>query len=270
MLSWLANIYSKAKSKVDINATKNKIQSISSILYAKEAYIPQQKHRKPTVIFDMKNILYNNKFSLQHFDNVYRQRQFCQEFLFNLCYNYELIMVTDVYEPLGRRILQKLDPYGCISYPLFIPNKEMLRKEMLNRDLRKTIFISAEDSEFSQDFAVNTLHLPKWNGCEDKTLLSTLHFLNNINFSDITDYRPTIASYYRTDFSTVFDSIQRKLFHERNLFSFKNFDHEVAKVNQQKVSDFKNAKATMDSSSTRKTGAQYQKYVQLAKAIFLG
>lgn len=202
-----------------------------------------QSIQRPTVLFDFKNFLYTDRFSLARFDMVPLKRYFCEEFLFNIAHYYEIISVTDGLPVVSDRILSKIDPFGCIKYRIYLKDKRSFGVDQLNRELSKLIVISTTEDEFHKDFDDNTLRISPFTEKHDTKLTDMMHFLINLHYSNSkTDFRNIIKSYKDVDFFVTFRKIQQKLFSQRNLLSFNRFETQLKKINQEKITEYANFK----------------------------
>lgn len=207
--------------------------------------IPQQKVMKPTLVFDFNGFISSDRFSFRRFEFVSYKRPYCEEMLYGLVGNYEMINVSDVPSTQSFPLLSRLDPFGCIAYRLSVRNKKDFLPCHLNRPLEKTIVIATNCDEFNPAFKKNMLILPKWTGEEDSALLDVLHFFTSLHFMGPKDVRPTLKTYYNTDFLTTFRHIQHKLYNQRNLFSFESFEKKLGKVNDARIEEYERAKKGM-------------------------
>lgn len=227
------------------NILLNPISFIKTVAF-EDSSIPilePQKVQKNSILFDYRDFLSCNKFSLSRFDLLNVKRMCCEELLFYLAHYYELICVSDGIPLISDLDLKELDPLGCISYKIFINNKKDLKPENLNRNLNDLTVISTSPSEFHSCFDKNILILPKFRGEKDDRLLDLVHFFTNLHFSKVTDVRSVLQSYKNCDFFKSFKNIQERLFNQRNLFTFENFHQKLEHINQKKIDDYRQVKA---------------------------
>jgi len=220
-----------------------------------------QKKKKPVILFDFNNFLCCDRFSLSRFDFVTYKRLFCEEFLFNMAHYYEMVGVSDRSAPSGHRILQFLDPLGCIGYHVFLRDKREMDSAHLNRDLRQLTVITTSDGEFSSDFNRNLLRLPQFRVGETSTathLTDLMHFFTNLYYMNVKDVRGVLESYRNSDFVETFTDVQKRLFRQRNLLSFNSYDEKVKEINRRKTEEYKTAKKkiAVEAAST----SQYKEY----------
>ena len=58
--------------------------------------IPKSNSLKPTLMFDIKDLLVVNRFSLSRFDFVTLKRSYYDVFLFNMAQYYEMILLSEI------------------------------------------------------------------------------------------------------------------------------------------------------------------------------
>lgn len=204
--------------------------------------IPKQERKKPVILFDFNNFLSYNKFSLKRFDFIEKERNFTQLFLFNIAHYYEIITVSDVDKYYGHNILNKIDPYGFITYRIFLDDVKELNKNKLNRSLNHLAIISTYTFQFNNDFENNVINIKRWRGLKEDGLFDLMHFFINLNNMNLDDLRPTLKSYKNTDFFKSFKKNQRKLYNQRNLFSFSRFEEKLKEVNNNKIIEYEKIK----------------------------
>ncbi|ELA42694.1 uncharacterized protein VICG_00009 [Vittaforma corneae ATCC 50505] len=227
------------------NILFNPISFIKLSVFEDESvpFLESQKKEKPVILFDFNNFLSCDKFSLARFDYLTYKRAFCEEFLFNIAYYYEIICVSDRLPSIGHNIIESLDPLSCISYRIFLRDKKMLDSRHFNRSLSKLMVVSSSHNEFHRDFDQNLIKLPKYTGNFDSSLLDLMHFFINVHYMNLKDVRSMLQSYKNCDFIETFKTIQRKLFNQRNLLSFGSFENKVKEINSRKIEEYKNMKA---------------------------
>lgn len=209
-------------------------------------FLEPQKKEKPVILFDFNNFLSCDRFSLSRFDYLVHKRAFCEEFLFNIAHYYEIICVSDRLPSTGHSILESLDPLGCIAYRIFLRDKRMLDSAHLSRSLSQLTVISSSPDEFHGDFEQNIIKLPKYTGNPDSTLLDLMHFFINMHYMNLKDVRSMLQSYKSCNFIETFRTIQKKLFKQRNLLSFANFDKKVKEINLKKIEEYKHMKSKIE------------------------
>jgi len=231
--------------------------------------IPAQETPKPTIVFDFKDFLVCNRFSLRRFDLLPYRRAFCEEFLYNLVGHYELISVADTYPPEGSFLMPRIDPFGCITYRLYVQDKRAFTPAHLNRPLRRVVVLSTKQNEFSPAFADNTIHLPRWQGKNESALLDLVHFFNNLRFLNLSEYRPTIKSYGGRDFISFFRIVQEWLYNQRNMFSTTRFSTKLADVNRRRISEYETARQGMETIRKSERPADYSSALYFVKNVIL-
>jgi len=237
--------------------------------------LPKSKSKKPTVLFNIDHLLGRYKFSLTKFDVPFHKRALCDEFLFHLGTNYELVGISNVYFPLGKEAFELIDPFGCISYKIVTKDSRRITPEVINRPLNKLLVIGRSKNEFSGELRRNVLEVPEYsshslckkvnmetdgkktktsreNNANEKTgtreetgLFKLLHFCNNLHYSNVQDFRRTIESYQGKNFYEEFQKIQKRLFEQRNLLNFAAFEEKLGEVNENKIRQFREAEKEM-------------------------
>lgn len=211
--------------------------------------LPSQDKARPVLMFDCSAFLLKKNFSFFSLDFLVTKRAFSDVFLFHTAHLYELIHISDSQTDFNRLLLQKIDPYGCISYKIYCEDKKMFTKKHLNRPLEKTVVISTKDDEYNKDFNENILVLKPWQGRQEPGLLDLINFLYNLHFINVVDFRSTIKSYWRKDFHSVFDRVQERIFTQRNIFTWnvrKRYKEKIDELNRKRIEEFKKAKNVMD------------------------
>lgn len=212
--------------------------------------LPESTSRKPVVLFDAQNFLLSDRFSLKRFDFVLYRRAFCEEFLFNMIKNFELINISELPGPYGSGAINKIDPFGCISYRLALNRKRDFTLKNLNRPAERLLVISTDGDEFHRSMRDNTILVPKWNGKRDSTLFDLLHFCNTLYYLSVDDYRPTIKSYRGREFFATARAAQKSLFQQRNLLSFTSFEKKLEETNNARIDAYKTARREMEGQKT--------------------
>lgn len=230
--------------------------------------IAKTKKTKPVLLFDINNFLCCNRFSLKRFDMVTLKRAYSDIFLYSNAHYYEMILVSDMPQFEGSKILDKLDPYGFISYRIFLNNKKEFNKNHLNRDINRLAVISTSINEFHSDFNNNLISIKEWTGDYDSKLFDLIHFFTTLHYMDLKDFRKTIKSYQGHDFFATFRKAQKRLFNQRNLFSSKHFDEKLAEVNEKKMKDYKESEKSFKRIKPNKDAMQ-DVIVRFIKGLFL-
>lgn len=211
--------------------------------------LPPQNQGRPTVVFDSEDFLVKKRFSPLRLDFLVAKRAFADPFLFHAAHIYELVHVSESPAGFSRLLLGRIDPYGCIAYKVYCKDKKMFAAKHLNRPLDKVVVISTKENEYHEDFGENTLRVGRWRGEAEHGLLDLLNFLHNLRFAGIEDYRGTLRSYFGKNFSSAFDKVQRRIFVQRNLFSWdvgRKYRDRVDEINKKRVCDFEDARVMMD------------------------
>lgn len=211
--------------------------------------LPPQCHPKPVVVFDCSELLLKRDFSFFSFDFLVARRAFTDIFLFHTAHLYELIHVSECSSRFNRLLLQRMDPYGCISYKVYCGDKKKFTSQHLNRPLEKTVVISTRHGEYHEDFNSNVVRLGKWSGKPECGLLDLVNFLYSLHFINVEDFRNTLRSYWGKEFYSTFNKVQENIFVSRNLFTWntrKKYKKRIEEINRKRVEDFQRAREKMD------------------------
>ena len=246
---------------------------INTLKHDNMPVLPKQEKEKPVLMFDLENILIKHRFfPLQLYFPVYK-RQFSGVFLFHLAHLYEIVSTTDSTD--HEKIFRQVDPYGCITYRLFLPDKKLFEPKHLNRPLEKVICLASEDNEYNKRFQKNVLNIGRWEGKKDHKLLGLLDFLVNLYFTNTKDWRKTIYSYKEKAFFPTFEKVHRQIFSMKHFLS-RNLDKKhketVDRINRERVCEYESAKVIMDENIERDKLAGegvsiYQKAARVLKEL---
>ena len=219
-----------------------------SLVKAKDApTLPDQQDERPVLLFDTEDILVSHGFSPLRMHFVVKKRPHAGTFLFHLAHIYEIVTVTG--SENYQRIFEEIDPYGCISYRLFLPDKRAFGRRNLNRSLSKTVCLASKENEYSRELQQNTINIGKWARADDSKLLRVLDFLVSLHFSGTADWRKTISSYRHKDFFSAFERTSRRMFARKHLFSLgadKKYEKVTEKIGWERVCEYERARRIMD------------------------
>lgn len=215
--------------------------------------IPRQEKEKQVLIFDFDNFLVRNKFSPLRLKFIQEIRPFTGVFLFNMVHNYEIISVSDTDPKRGHNILNKIDPFGFISYRIFLNNKKLLQLKDLKRPLNLITVISTKANEFNDCFKSRTLIIPNYNEENKNLLMSVLYFFSNLDSMKIKKPETTYKFYSGSNFFETFKRRQIKLFHQRNMFLQLKFAEKFKMATNLKISEYEEVKSKF----LKKENAQY-------------
>lgn len=209
--------------------------------------LPAQENKKPVLVFDLENVLIRHTFRPLSMPFAVQKRQFSDVFLFHVAHLYEMVSITsaDNYE----KIVAQLDPYGCIGYRLFLPDKTRFEPKHLNRPLENVVCLASKENEYHKAFRSNELNIGSWGGERDSKLLSVLDFLANLYFTNVSDWRKTVCSYRGKDFFSTFDRVHKSIFSHKNFLALdpeKKYRTMVKRVNEDRINEFLRAKVVMD------------------------
>ncbi len=120
-------------------------------------------------------------------------------------------------------ILQKLDPYGCISYRLyrfatrFEKGKYYKDISRLNRDLSKVVVFGCDEIGFSPH-PENFLPTNPWNGKDESSSLENyIDFFEALAVSNTDDLRKIVRKYQGKPIDSAYNELQRRLYNEMKI-----------------------------------------------------
>ncbi|KAF7684414.1 Mitochondrial import inner membrane translocase subunit TIM50-B [Astathelohania contejeani] len=240
-------------SKLNKSTKKNAFKKIKDALFIKEGedipILPKQQVPKPVVLFNPEDFLFKPKFNFLSFKFVSQPRIFSDVFLFHMAHLYELISISDMPVNVGEKLINSIDPYGCISYRLFIRNTHLFNEKHLNRPKDHLVVLSTGINTIHPDFKNHTINIPKWKGECDDFLLNMLNFFTNLYFSNLSSWKDTISSYKNKNFVETYEKIQKKLFRNRNFLSLnldRDYKEKIWDINSERINEYKKAKIIMD------------------------
>ena len=114
-------------------------------------------------------------------------------------------------------IIQKLDPYGCISYRLYrfatTFDKGQYYKDItrLNRDLSKVVVFGQDETGFSKN-RENYFKIEPWNGNPEDSLDRYIDFFEALAISNVPDVRTIVQKYQGRDVAETYNKIQGDLY----------------------------------------------------------
>ncbi|KAM0678789.1 Mitochondrial import inner membrane translocase subunit TIM50 [Binucleata daphniae] len=244
--------------------------------------LPKQDAIKPVIIFDVNDFLVKKKFSF--ITNNYYKRPYTNVFLFHLAHLYELILISEMNASESNNLLQKIDPFGCISYRLFLNNKNEFTSKNLNRDTKTTMYIETEvsknkqindqinhkineqqvvnrnakassknnvtDDPFLKLSEFNKINIDKWNGKKDDKLLILLDFFVKLKHSNMNDYKKIANLYKNKEFTNAYNKQQKEKYRKSHIFVWnvnESYKKSKAKLNEERIKDFERAKGGLGS-----------------------
>jgi len=133
--------------------------------------------------------------------NVFvRVRPFLDQFLADVAQHFEVVVFTASQEAYAGRLLDMLDPNGCVQHRLYrdacvhVEGNFVKDLSMLGRDLRKTIIVDNSPQAFGYHLD-NGIPIESWFGEEGDTHLpNLLPFLHTLASAD--DVRPLLRHQY--------------------------------------------------------------------------
>ncbi|KAI9870644.1 MAG: mitochondrial inner membrane protein required for protein import [Pleopsidium flavum] len=179
--------------------------------------------RPYTLVLSLEDLLLHSEWTREHGWRM-AKRPGLDYFLRYLSQYYELVIFTSVPSMIASPILQKLDPYGVVMWPLFreatwYKNGEYIKDlSYLGRDLDKVILIDTVPAHAKLQ-PENAIILPKWKGNpQDRELVSFIPFLEYVATMGFTDTRTVMKSFEGKHIPTEFaqrEAIAREQFEKQ-------------------------------------------------------
>ncbi|CAD6587860.1 MAG: mitochondrial inner membrane protein required for protein import [Alectoria sarmentosa] len=172
--------------------------------------------RPYTLVISLEEMLVHSEWTREHGWRM-AKRPGVDYFLRYLSQYYELVIFTSVSSMIGHPVIQKLDPYRIVMWPLFREATKYQSGEyikdlsFLNRDLSKIIMLDTVPAHAKLQ-PENAVILPKWKGdLQDKELVSYIPFLEFIATFDSRDTRQVLKSYEGTHIPSEFARREAKV-----------------------------------------------------------
>ena len=165
-----------------------------------DKFLPPRKQSDPhtkdfTLVVDLDRFLVCHIFDPVIGKWKVAKRPGSEVFLFYMAQLYEVVVFSALSDQEGDAIVKKLDPFGCISYPLFrfatthrngVYFKDITR---LNRDLSKVIVLGHDKKGFGSP--ENMISVNEWNGDpNDHQIEKYIDFLEALAYSRTSDFGP--------------------------------------------------------------------------------
>lgn len=176
-----------------------------------------------TLCISLEDMLVHSEWSREHGWRV-AKRPGVDYFLRYLSQYYELVLFTSIPSAVALPVIQKLDPFQMIMFPLFREATKYKDGEFvkdlsyLNRDLSKVIILDTSPAHVSAQ-PENAIILPKWTGDKHNTdLVSLIPFLEYIHTMQYDDVRKVLKSFEGQHIPTEFarrEAIARAEFQKR-------------------------------------------------------
>ncbi|SPO02576.1 related to Mitochondrial import inner membrane translocase subunit TIM50 [Cephalotrichum gorgonifer] len=176
-----------------------------------------------TLCISLEDMLVHSEWSREHGWRV-AKRPGVDYFLRYLSQYYELVLFTSIPSAIALPVIQKLDPFQMIMFPLF---REATKYEdgefvkdlsYLNRDLSKVIILDTNPAHVKAQ-PENAIILPKWTGAkDDKGLVSLIPFLEYIHTMQYGDVRKVLKAFEGKDIPMEFaarEAIARREFQKQ-------------------------------------------------------
>ncbi|KAL9072106.1 MAG: hypothetical protein Q9157_005214 [Trypethelium eluteriae] len=167
--------------------------------------------RQPmTLVLSLEDLLIHSEWTREHGWRM-AKRPGLDYFLRYLSQYYELVIFTTVPSQSGIPVIQKLDPFHVVMWPLFreatrYENGEYVKDlSYLNRDLSKTIILDTNPTHVRKQ-PENAIILPPWKGSpQDRDLVSFIPFLEYVaTMATTSDVRAALKSFEGQDIPTEF------------------------------------------------------------------
>ncbi|PKS08351.1 hypothetical protein jhhlp_005295 [Lomentospora prolificans] len=162
-----------------------------------------------TLCISLEDMLVHSEWSREHGWRV-AKRPGVDYFLRYLSQYYELVLFTSVPSAVALPVIQKLDPFQMIMFPLFREATKYKDGEFvkdlsyLNRDLSKVIILDTNPAHVSAQ-PENAIILPKWTGDKhNDDLVSLIPFLEYIHTMQYGDVRKVLKSFEGQHIPTEF------------------------------------------------------------------
>ncbi|KAL9099043.1 MAG: hypothetical protein Q9163_005398 [Psora crenata] len=179
--------------------------------------------RPYTLILSLEDLLVHSEWSREYGWRM-AKRPGVDYFLRYLSGYYELVIWTSAQSAIAQPIIQKLDPYRVVMWPLFREATRYQKGEYikdlsyLNRDLKKVLMVDTESSHAKHQ-PENAIILPKWKGSPtDKELISLIPFLEYCAAMNFEDLRAVLKSFEGKHIPTEFarrEAIAREKFQKQ-------------------------------------------------------
>jgi import inner membrane translocase subunit TIM50 len=171
---------------------------------------PDPSFARPyTLCISLEDMLVHSEWSREHGWRVAKRPGF-DYFIRYLSQYYEIVLFTTVPFGNAEALVQKLEPYGFITWPLFREATKFedgaIVKDLsyLNRDLSKVFMIDTKASHVRKQ-PENAIILPPWKGDpKDRDLVSLVPFLEYVAAMEYPDIRKVLKSFEGKNIPTEF------------------------------------------------------------------
>ncbi|KAI9170753.1 Mitochondrial import inner membrane translocase subunit TIM50 [Paramyrothecium foliicola] len=162
---------------------------------------PDPSFSRPyTLCISLEDMLVHSEWSREHGWRVAKRPGF-DYFIRYLSQYYEIVLFTSVPFGNAEALVQKLEPYGFITWPLFREATKFEEGEIvkdlsyLNRDLSKVFMIDTKPSHVRKQ-PENAIILEPWKGDpKDRELVSLVPFLEYVAAMEYPDVRKVLKSF---------------------------------------------------------------------------
>jgi len=201
----------------------------------------EEKEKKPTVFLDLEEVLIKKAWSIWHLGYKITVREHAEEFLFHLSNTYEVVCVSSLPPEISEEVFQKIDPYKCIKYRVFVQDSSKFSEENSNRSLNTVVRVRGTETDTPSQ---NEINIGKWNGDSEDKLLLVLDFLINLQQIELEDFRTVLRTYKEKSFSSEYKRIQKEIYpRPRKYLLFADEESDpVKKINKQRIEEYIDAK----------------------------
>lgn len=216
--------------------------------------LPKKEGNKITVFLDIDDILFRTKFDIWGLGYVLEKRPGSDVFLFHLSEAFEVVAVSSLDPEVLGGLLEKADPYGCISHALSITCPETYRIEQTGREKEKSVWIRSGKIRDTIDLSVGP-----WNGKEEDMLLPLLlDFLLNLNAQVLSTksgvqgsvLSNVISTYVDKPFQKTYQVVQKRIYPAPRVLGIfldpEGRKKRIAEAAEQRIREYKAAKEYID------------------------
>ncbi|KAI5172505.1 mitochondrial import inner membrane translocase subunit TIM50 [Nematocida sp. LUAm3] len=200
--------------------------------------LPEQKKKKPTLIVDLEDLFFVKEWSWRDLGYHYTIREHSEVFLFHASNFYEVIGVSSLPPEIINSLLKEIDPYGSISYRIYLPNKEMKITEQINRDPNFSIRVKSGHLTSESDIS-----LRKWKGDKEDVLLDLLDFVINLQEVESSSFQKVLKTYKEKEFHSAYKEVQSSLYPgKRSFLIFPPSEAPINQIHRTRIAEYARAK----------------------------
>lgn len=240
---WTAAAVSAGAAAIGTQQGRRLIRSIYHISIGKEVErLPEQKNKKPTLLLDLEDLFFVKNWSWRDLGYRYTIREHSELFLFHASNFYEVIGVSSLPPEILNSLLKDLDPYGSISYRIYLPNKEIKLTDQINRHPDFSIRVKSGSPTSEAD-----LSLRGWKGEKEDLLLDLLDFLINLQEVETSSFQRVLRTYREKDFHREYKEVQAGLYPGRRSFLiFPPSEPPINQIHRTRIEEYQRAKAYIE------------------------